>query len=77
MAVAGNSHVAHDLVAEDSQTLQSEQVTDATGALAGTSNRAVKDLGRIINDATDDLAQSANEYAPCASAGGCPEVNAV
>ena len=63
MAIAGNSHVADDLIAGNSQVLQSEQVTDATGALAETSNRALEDLGRIINDAMDDLAQSANEYA--------------
>ena len=63
MAIAGNSDVADDLVAEKSHVLQSEKVTDATGALAETSNRALEDLDRIINEAMGDLAQSANEYA--------------
>ena len=62
MAVAENSHVADDLVAGNYHVLQSEQVTGATSALAETSNRALEDLGRILNDAMDDLAQSANEY---------------
>ena len=38
-------------------------MTDATSALAETSNKALEDLGRILNDAMADLAQSANEYA--------------
>ena len=63
MAVAENSHEADDAAAGNSHVLQSDQVTDATGVLDETSKRALEDLGRIINDAMDDLAQSANEYA--------------
>lgn len=69
MAVAGNSHVADDLVAGNPHVLQSEQVTDATSALAETSKRALEDLGRIINDALDDLAQLSDEYAHLALSG--------
>ena len=43
------------------EAAKSEQ--EKTDALAETSKRALDDLGRIINDAMDDLAQLADEYA--------------